>query len=104
MNLKEMIQEDNKVFLNLDEFGETHEINGKDMTVIIESNTLNDNPLDYAERVFTSQIKLYVRKEDFGYTPAIEEPINVDGEPYTVTPPVHNDNGILVITLEANRV
>ena len=38
---KDMIQEDIKnVFLNFEEFGETHEINGVEVLVIIDENEL----------------------------------------------------------------
>ena len=38
---KDIVQADRKaIFLNLDEFGDTHTIDGKDMTIIVDNNEM----------------------------------------------------------------
>ena len=43
MSFKELVEQDNKtVFMNLDEFADTHVIGGKEMPCIIDNNEMID--------------------------------------------------------------
>lgn len=110
MTFKEQIAKDNvQVFMNVDEFGEIHNLNGKDMPVIIDNNELVDrekryryrNSL-YADGVYLKELLIYVKASDFGKLPAISRTITFDGKIYTVADAI-NEDGIYSLTLEANK-
>ena len=51
MTFKEQIAKDNvQVFMNIDEFGELHTVNGVEMPVIIDNNELVDREKRYRYR------------------------------------------------------
>ena len=70
---KEMIQNDLKeVFLNPEEFGESHVIDGKEMTIIIDENELVEREkktITMAEGLHDKQLLIYVSEEEFGSEP-----------------------------------
>lgn len=110
MTFKEQIAKDNtQVFMNVDEFGELHIVNGNQMPVIIDNNELVDrekryryrNSL-YADGVYLKELLIYVKASDFGKLPAIGRTINFDGKIYTVSDAI-NEDGIYSLTLEANK-
>lgn len=110
MTFKEQIAKDNKqVFMNFDEFGELHTINGKEMLVIVDNNELVDrekryryrNSL-YADGVYLKELLIYVMESDFGKLPAIGRVITYDGKTYIVSDAI-NEDGIYSLTLEANK-
>lgn len=102
---KEMVQEDIKsVFLDLDMFGETHMIAGKEMTVIFDdaeklrrNGLYQDNKAIYSKRIF-----FYVAKEDMGRLPSLGRRIDVDGRDYKVLQ-AEDEDGIYAITAEEFR-
>ncbi len=103
---KEMIQNDLKnVFLNPDEFGETHMVDGKEMTIIIDEIELVRREArikTMAEGLHKKQLLIYVSAEDFGKEPLIGRMLDLDGSYYEVKN-VANEAGMYSISLEANR-
>lgn len=107
MTFREMVQKDIKnVFLNPKEFGETHVIDGKEMTIIIDDNELLERKkgktIAIAEGLHTRQLLIYVSIEDFGEEPLIGRLLELDGNDYTVLD-VTNEMGMYTITLEVNE-
>ena len=106
MGFKDMVAEDIKnIFLNLEEFGELHMIDGYEMLAIIDENELTerDNKVKtMAEGLHRKQLLIYVAGEDFGKEPLIGRLLELDGEYYTVTD-VSNESGIYAISMEANE-
>lgn len=106
MNFKEIIKNDvRQVFMNTDEFSETHTINGKEMPVQIDSNEqierekrMNQN----MDGIYKNQKLIYVSAEDFGALPKQGAMLNMDGRMYKVEDAIHED-GVYSITLGANR-
>lgn len=106
MTFKEIIKNDvRQVFMNTDEFSETHTINGKDMPVQIDSNEqierekrMNQN----MDGIYKNQKLIYVSAEDFGALPKQGAMLNMDGRMYKVEDAIHED-GVYSITLGANR-
>lgn len=106
MTFKEIVKNDvRQVFMNLDEFSETHTINGKEMPVQIDSNEqierekrLNQN----MDGIYKNQKLIYVSAEDFGALPKQGAMLNMDGRMYKVEDAIHED-GVYSITLGANR-
>lgn len=106
MNFKEIIKNDvRQVFMNTDEFSETHTINGKEMPVQIDSNEqierekrMNQN----MDGIYKNQKLIYLSAEDFGALPKQGAMLNMDGKMYKVEDAIHED-GVYSITLGANR-
>lgn len=103
---KEMIQNDLKeVFLNPEEFGESHVIDGKEMTIIIDENELVEREVKVktmAEGLHKKQLLIYVSAEEFGPEPLIGRLLELDGSHYTVAN-VINEGGMYSISLEARE-
>ena len=110
MTFKEQIAKDNRtVFMNIDEFGDIHNVNGKDMTVLIDNNELVDREKRYqyrhslyADGVYLKELLIYVHAEDFGPIPAIGRIVTFDNKTYIVSDAI-NEDGIYSLCLEANK-
>ncbi len=107
LSFKEIIRQDNKnVFLNPKEFGEIHNVGGKDLLVIIDENEQIERDKRYkntlAEGLFKKQFLFYVLLEDIGFMPAPGRALTFDGKSYTVTDST-NEAGLLSVSMEANR-
>lgn len=106
MSFKEMVNRDIKnIFLNPDEFGETHIVDGREMTIIIDENELVEREKKMktlAEGLHEKQLLVYVSKEDFGPEPLIKRLLDLDGICYTVTD-VSDEDGIYSISLEVKE-
>lgn len=111
MTFKDQIAKDiTTVFMNIDEFSEIHNVNGKDIPVQIDGNELIDRERQYkfkhsayADGVYMKQLLIYVRAEDIGVLPPIGRAITLDGKKYTVAEAI-NEGGIYSLSLEANKV
>ncbi|WP_297967220.1 hypothetical protein [uncultured Anaerovibrio sp.] len=95
------------VFLNLDEFGSEHELNGVNVRCVVQSPTEQDNllkGLQYRgfEAVHTQQVIIYVPREDMQELPVTDEIMTLDGETCVVDSCV-NQMGMLKITLNINH-
>lgn len=104
-SFKDILNNDIKsVFLNPDEFGEEHTVQGKTMVIVLDDleNIEREKKIRSYDGVFTKQILFYVSAEDFGELPAPNGFITLDGKRYTVVDAT-DEAGIYAITLEANR-
>lgn len=101
--LKDLIQNDvTNIFLNEDELGEKHSLDGVDIVCIIDDsidNTLGVKNMQYSEGVYTTSVNLYV-KDGYIEFPDIGQQIELDGKLYSVVKAVNNI-GIFEILLEA---
>jgi len=106
MTFKEIIAQDvHKTFLNLEEFSDIHNVNGKDMPVQIDSNEqierekrMNQN----LDGVYLNQKLIYVAASDFGPLPRQDSILKLDGRTYRVADAI-DEYGVYSITIEANR-
>lgn len=108
LTFKSAIEQDNKsVFLNSSEFGEVHEINGKEMPVIIDDNELLERDkahllnadisgLHYSRRL------LYVAASYFDVRPDPDSFLQLDADLYRVKSATE-EAGIYAIEIEAVR-
>lgn len=103
---KQIMQRDiRQTFLNLDEFGEEHEINGTTMIVIfddIENVEREKKMKSHMDGIYVRQYFLYVSADDFGPLPAQGKFVTVDGKRYGVVDAT-DEAGVYGITLEANK-
>lgn len=103
---KDIIARDvHQTFLNIDEFSDTHKVNGKEMPVQIDTNEqierekrMNQN----ADGIYMNQKLIYVAASDFGPMPKQGAVLNLDGKIYRVADAV-DEYGIYSITIEANK-
>ena len=111
MTFKDQIAKDiTTVFMNIDEFSEIHNVDGKDIPVQIDGNELIDRERQYkfkhsayADGVYMKQLLIYVRAEDMGKLPPIGRAITLDGKTYKVAEAI-DEGGIYSLSLEANKV
>lgn len=110
MTFKEQIAKDNRtVFMNQDEFAETHLINGEEIPCTVDNNELIDREKRYqykkslyADGIYLKQLLIYVKAEDFGPLPAIGRVITFDKKSYIVADAI-NEDGLYSLCLEANK-
>lgn len=94
-------------FFNVEEFGERHRVNGKEMTVVIDGIEVVERSKKQVEQgridgVYKSQIILYVPRSTYGALPAKGKVVQLDKSSYRVTDAI-DEGGVYSITLEAVR-
>ena len=104
MSFKDSIRQDiRNIFLNPDEFGEEHTVDGKNMTVCIDGierlkrGGSSDNQVN--EALAYNRLILYVNRNDFGKMPKIGRLLNLDNITFYITDCIHED-GMYSISLE----
>lgn len=106
MTFKEAVASDvHEVFLNIDEFSDTHTVNGVEMAVQIDDNEQIEREKRFNQNMdglFTNQKLIYVAADDFGPLPKQGTILRLDNRTYTVADAIAED-GVYSITLEANR-
>ncbi len=106
MNFKNQILNDiSGVFLNIEEFGDTHNIDGEDVTVIVDDDLLEQKKLrrqDVYEETYCEELLFHVAASDLPKKPIIDEHMEFDGESYRVQE-VTEESGMYTVTLGANR-
>lgn len=110
MSFKDMVTADiASVFLNLDEFGEVHNLDGQECACVISSDMTNDRlaALPGGKRtpdgLHGDFITVCVKAEDVKKIPVQGTNFKVDGKRYTVDS-CTEDMGMLTITLGAYRM
>ena len=104
MGFKELAFHDiSNVFLNPDEFGEEHTINGKKMMVIVDQNEVEARGKKQFEHsridgVYEDNLLIYVSRKDFGQQPAHGRALTFDGRSYRVNDS-RDEGGIYSIIL-----
>lgn len=102
---KELIKGDTGVFLNTEEFGEPHNLNGKTINVMIDNNEMIEREKrgvseSYNNGVFKKQLLFFVKADCFGTLPQIGRTLLFDQSPYLVIDAI-DEGGIYSISLEA---
>ncbi len=107
MSFKDVLKNDVKrVFLNFDEYGESHTINGQEVTIIVDDNELTEREKrikrnDEGE-LHKKQLLFYIAAEDFGPLPSPGKLLTLDKKRYLITE-AEDEGGIYSISLEAQR-
>jgi hypothetical protein len=106
MGFKEQLLEDlDNVFFNTEEFAESHTINGTDINIVVDNDTLADLYISKnanTDELFTDKILFYVRKKDLSFEPVPGQYIDFDGSGYLITD-VKTDDASYTIVLGANE-
>ena len=104
---KEIISEDvHRTFLNVDEFSDTHTVNGKEMPVQIDTNEQIEREKRRTQitedGIYRNEKLIYVAASDFGAMPKQGSVLNLDGKIYRVAD-CADEYGVYSITIEAMR-
>lgn len=99
-SFKDLINSDLDVFMNLDEFAENHNINGRIIAIVIDKEELKKRQAK-SEYGYEGDMLFYVNAEAYGESPVIGEIIVFDGDKYRVCD-VQDDDGLYLIALAAN--
>ena len=95
---KDMVARDAlTVFMNMEEFAEVHEINGRRLRCIIDTNEADTAPSLY-EGVYTLLTTVYVLSSEIR-VPAVDEVFTIDNVMFVVKH-VSDEDGLIVIKAE----
>jgi hypothetical protein len=108
MSFKDIIQQDLSTFVNNSEFAEFHDVNGQQLSVVIDKDGLKGRPRQPADLynsaagIYLGNVMLYVREMDMEDRPVVDQHLRLDGKLYRVTS-CDVDMGMIEIGLEANE-
>lgn len=103
-SFKDFLEYDNDVFINSEEFAETHTVNGKEMDIVVDDDLSKErnNKTTDSQGLYTSEKTLFIKKDDYGEKPVIYGTLNLDGDIYTISD-VEDDGSMYIIDLVANE-
>lgn len=106
MGFKEIAYNDiSTVFLNPEEFGEEHVVDGRAMNIVMDNVEIIERSKKQSEAgridgVFKRELLFYVSRSDFGAMPAQGRILTLDGRKYIVSDAVE-EGGVYSITIGA---
>ena len=106
MGIKEIAYNDiSTVFLNPEEFGEEHVVDGMAMNIVMDNVEIIERSKKQSEAgridgVFKRELLFYVSRSDFGPMPAQGRILTLDGRKYIVSDAVE-EGGVYSITIGA---
>lgn len=104
MTLKELIKKDNNaIFMQLDDFGELHEVDGKQIVIVIDTDELEKLKLGSTLGVTEAELLFFATEEELPDEKAPDSAINIDGMEYIVDS-WSNNLGIVQVTCHQNRM
>lgn len=105
MNFKESLEKDlSSVFFNANEFAEKHELEGKELDLVVESNLggvkgYGKDQLSASQEVYSNFKTIYVKSPDF-YVPKVDSTLELDGKEYYVEE-ASEEMGVIRIVISA---
>ncbi|MBO5573365.1 MAG: hypothetical protein J5947_03890 [Clostridium sp.] len=108
MGFKEIAYNDiSTVFLNPEEFGEEHVVDGRAMNIVMDNVEIIERSKKQSEAgridgVFKRELLFYVSRSDFGPMPAQGRILTLDGRKYIVSDAVE-EGGVYSITVGAMK-
>lgn len=95
-----------RTFLNVMEFAEVKQIDGKAMHVVVDDYSLvgrSGSGDTHMDGLYSSQLLLFVSAAEYGPRPKQNKLLTMNGRDYRIVK-VEEDMGVYTFTLEANRV
>lgn len=83
-SFKDMMAADRGIFLNLDEFGDDHEIEGRTITALLDEETFDESKKGEDIGLASFDSVLFARVEDLPSQRPSGESLNVDGRECTI--------------------
>lgn len=103
MTFKERILQDlDSVFLNLDEFGETHRIEGKEISVVMNNDEMNSLKKGQILGLVEADVVIFAKVEDLPRDLDPGRLLNVDGRELIVVK-AYRHMGLAEVALRQNR-
>ena len=100
-SFKEQLEKDfDNTFFNLDEFAELHTIDGNEIPVVVDNETLlelNLGKTSDTDGIFRDDKMFFVQKKDLGFEPVVGQIIELDGESYPVGQVLEDYGGYTII-------
>ena len=82
--LKSIMAADREIFLNLDEFGDEHEVEGQTIIAILDEETFTESKKGEDIGLASYDSVLYAQIEDLPQQRASGESLNIDGKECTI--------------------
>lgn len=105
-SFKEQLEKDmDSTFFNLDEFAENHNIDGKEIPVVVDNDRIIELSLGKmveTRGIFTDDILFFVQKKYLDYEPCAGQHMSFDGRIYPISD-VKEDFGGYTIILSGNQ-
>lgn len=103
MSLKDQLLSDlDAVFFNLDEFAEIHNIDNRQISIIVDNDKLQERSKKEYDGISTGEILYYVKASEFGKRPEPGTPQIFDGRQMYIFDS-REDMGVYEIILTQNR-
>ncbi|MGF9907272.1 hypothetical protein [Brevibacillus porteri] len=106
---KDYVASDLAVFINPNEFGEFHNVDGRQLLIVISKDATTGRQrkgttgyYSMTEGIHVSTFKVYAFASDFPDIPVADSHVRIDGELYRVVD-CDNQMGVLEIELEGNQ-
>jgi hypothetical protein len=103
MNFKEYTNQDLQVFINLNEFADTHTIDGRTLTVIVDNDRLMERSQKEYDGAYIGEILYFVNAAEYGVLPETEAIQTFDGQCYYVAS-AKSEMGMYEIILKGNAI
>jgi hypothetical protein len=100
--LKDLFLSDLSTFINPDEFGEIHNIDGNNVSVIVDNDKLQERRKKEFDGISVGELLYFAKVSDLTKKPMQDSIQLFDKRPYLVFN-VREDNGIYEVILQQNR-
>jgi hypothetical protein len=102
LGFKDYLQQDLSTFINPDEFGEIHNIDGNNVSVIVDNDKLQERSKKEFDGLSVGELLYFAKVSDLAKKPMQDSVQLFDKRPYLVFN-VREDNGIYELILQQNR-
>lgn len=102
MGFKDQLSADLAVFFNPEEFSDVHNIDERNLSVIVDNDRLKERSQKEYDGITIGEILFFVKATDYGSRPEVGAPIVFDGRQMFVFN-AREDMGLYEIILSQNR-
>lgn len=101
LNFKSLIEADLKTFINPNEFGELAIIEGEEVIIVTDAETMKERQLakEIEGELHEEELLFYVEKEEISFYPRSDNIVIIDEVQWKITD-VQEDQGLFTITAE----
>lgn len=102
---KDIVLQDLRTFINPDEFGDLHMVNGKEIPVMVDEDLLKQQAesINRGDGIYYSNLVVFIQEQKMDKVPVIGELFNLDDIHYLVED-VGESMGLVEIKLGANMI
>ena len=100
-SFKDYLASDLDIIFNPDEFGELHDVDGRQLLVVLDNDRLSHRTQKEYEGIYVGDLLFFVSAANYGTRPKPGEIVRFDGEPYEVFD-AKEDSGVYEIILKGS--